>query len=49
MAHTPKPERHKIKVVRMLKRWANMTGHVMMGPLWVDGIPHVAFKKEDES
>ena len=49
MAHTPKPIRRKLKVVRMLKRSAKKTGHtVTLGPIWIDGVPHVAFKKEGE-
>lgn len=47
MACTPKPERHKHKTVAMLKRWADKTGYTMLGPHWINGIPHVAFEKKE--
>ena len=47
MACTPKPERRKHKTVAMLKRWADKTGYTMLGPHWIDGIPHMAFKKKE--
>lgn len=45
MAHTPKPERHKIKVVRMLERWGRKQGYTMHPPIWINGVPHVAFRE----
>ena len=48
MAHTPKPERHKHKVIRMLERWARKEGYVVFPPIWINGVPHVAFEKKDK-
>ena len=47
MAHNPKPERHKLKAVRMLERWARKQGHTMLPPIWINGVPHVAFAKKE--
>ena len=48
MARNPKPERHKQKTVKMLKRLAKKTGHTMLPPIWINSTPHVAFTKKKE-
>ena len=48
MAHTPKPIRHKLKAVAMLNRYGKKLGYTMFPPVWIDGVPHVAFKKKKE-
>ena len=48
MARNPKPERHKLKAVRMLERLAKNTGHTMRPPIWINDTPHVAFTKKKE-
>ncbi len=48
IAATPKPIRHKLKVVRMLERLGRKHDYTMLPPIWINGVPHVAFKKEKE-
>lgn len=45
MANTPKPTRRKLKTVNMLNRYGKKLGYTMHPPVWVDGVPHVAFSK----
>lgn len=49
MAHNPKPERHKLKVIRMLERWARKHDYTMLPPIWINGVPHVAFTKKEDT
>ena len=48
MSHTPKPERRKLKTVRMLERWGRKQGYTMFPPIWINGVPHVAFREPGE-
>ena len=48
MATTPKPERKKLKAVAMLERWGRKQGHEMFPPIWIGGMPHVAFREPGE-
>ena len=48
MARTPKPVRHKLKTVRMLERWGRKQGYAMFPPIWINGVPHVAFREPGE-
>ena len=48
MACTPKFMRRKLKLVAQVNRAGRKLGYIMHPPIWIDGVPHVAFSKKED-